>query len=182
MSFMAGEPSVRSVKVASCILRSAAQKRPGSLFPQRLQFRFRASGLRSFPRRSPPSFNRSRIKRIAELHRLVEFAVSLWRIWHMSSLPSRTQERNHKPVVRTQDMSIQSNMNRQEKLRRIQFRLQDRLQTVRAGIESYSEQLENAEAKSNDHLIRHNREIIGIFEAEEKEMIAMLEIAESDKG
>jgi hypothetical protein len=35
----------------------------------------------------------------------------------------------------------------EEKLRRIQFRLQDRLETVRAAMESYSEQSENAEAK-----------------------------------
>jgi hypothetical protein len=45
------------------------------------------------------------------------------------------------------------------KLRRIQFRLQDPEETVRAAIDSLSEELENAEAKRNDHLIRHNVEL-----------------------
>jgi hypothetical protein len=70
----------------------------------------------------------------------------------------------------------------EEKLRKIQFRLQDRLETVRAAMESYSEELENAEAEKNDRLIHHDREIIRIFEKEEKEVMAILEIAESGKS
>jgi hypothetical protein len=69
----------------------------------------------------------------------------------------------------------------EEKLRQIQFRLQDRLETVRAGIESYSELLEKAEAQTNYGLARHRREIITILEAEKKEWMAILEIAESGR-
>jgi hypothetical protein len=70
----------------------------------------------------------------------------------------------------------------EEKVRRIQFGIQDRLETIRAGIQSYSGQLENAERQNDLGVVHHCREIITIFEREEKEMMVILEIAESGTG
>jgi hypothetical protein len=42
--------------------------------------------------------------------------------------------------------------------------------------------LETAERQNHESLAKHVREIISIFEADEKEMIALLEIARADEN
>jgi hypothetical protein len=63
-------------------------------------------------------------------------------------------------------------MSCEEKLRQIVFRLEDRVETVRGLLHPYSERLERAETE------KHIREVISIFEADEKEIISVLKIAE----
>jgi hypothetical protein len=70
-------------------------------------------------------------------------------------------------------------MSCEEKLRQIVFRLEDRLETVRGALDHYSERLERAETEKHlEHLAKHVREVISIFEADEKEIIGVLKVAE----
>jgi hypothetical protein len=73
-------------------------------------------------------------------------------------------------------------MNCQEKLRQIVFGLEDRLETIRGALEYYAGRLETAEREKHEHLATHIRESIRIFEADEREMMALLEVARADES
>jgi predicted component of type VI protein secretion system len=58
-------------------------------------------------------------------------------------------------------------MSCEEKLRQIVFGLEDRLETIRGALEHYAGRLETAESEKNEHLAKHIRETISVFEPDE---------------
>jgi hypothetical protein len=74
-------------------------------------------------------------------------------------------------------------MSCEEKVRQIVFRLEHRLETVRGAVDHYSERLGRAAIEKHlEYLAKHIREVSSIFEADEKEMIALLGVARASES